>query len=65
MKHQKRKNHPVKLVNPLNQETWLCEDYRDVVTVEGVDYIRVHSPSYANNRKFLMRKDALRVVTMG
>lgn len=62
---KRERSQPVKLVNPLNQETWYCDDYRETVNLEGVEYVRVHNPSYANNRKFLMRKDALRKITMG
>lgn len=48
----------VKLVNPLNQEEWLCEDYNRVEYIDGVEYVRVKK--LENNRSFLMRKDALR-----
>ena len=42
----------------------MCENYKDVVSVDGVDYIKVKSKA-GNNRTLLMRKDALRKVTNG
>ena len=47
------------LVNPLNSETWACEDYTKVKDIDGVPYITVFKPEN-NARKFLMRKDALK-----
>lgn len=53
------KARPVRLVNPLNQEEWLCEDYNKVEYIDGVEYVRVKKLENAA-RSFLMRKDALR-----
>lgn len=50
---------PIKLINPLNQEAWMCKDYNLTQAVDGVDYIVVYKPEN-ESRKVLMRKDALR-----
>lgn len=50
---------PVKLVNPLNQEVWFCNDYSNVKLVEDVEYITVYKPDNPK-RTHLMRKEALR-----
>jgi len=50
---------PIKLVNPLNQETWLCDDYSNVKLVEDVEYVTVYKPDNPK-RSYLMRKEALR-----
>lgn len=50
----------VMLVNPLNSETWFCEDYSSVKSIDGVNYVTVYKPDN-KNRTFLMRKDALRL----
>lgn len=63
MKKFLTQTRPVKLINPLNQEEWICENYKDVVSVEGVDYIKVQS-KVGKSRTLLMRKDALRKVTI-
>lgn len=55
----KTKAKPVRLVNPLNQEEWLCEDYNKVEYIDGVEYVRVKKLENTA-RSFLMRKDALR-----
>ena len=49
---------PVTLVNPLNSEEWLCEDYNDVRFIDGVEYVKVRKPIM--QRIVLMRKEALR-----
>lgn len=54
------KSKPVRLVNPLNKEEWLCEDYNKVEFIDGIEYVRVKK--YDSERTFLMRKDALRKV---
>jgi len=51
-----------RLVNPLNQEKWICDDYSNVKLVEGVEYIIVYKPE-TSNRHYLMRKEALRKLT--
>lgn len=50
----------VVLTNPLNSETWLCEDYTRIKDIDGVPYITVFKPENTS-RTFLMRKDALRL----
>lgn len=50
----------IRLINPLNNEEWLCEDYSKVQTIDGVEYVHVHK--FNSERYFLMRKDALRRV---
>lgn len=51
----------VKLVNPVNNEVWLCRDYNKVTQVEGVDFIKVFKEEHPH-RVHLIRKDALRKV---
>lgn len=48
------------LTNPLNSETWFCDDYSKTKEIDGVPYLTVFK---AENkaRTFLMRKDALRL----
>lgn len=43
--------------NRLNNDKVICEDVRQVQTIDGVDYLVVHRPD--NQRPFLMRKDVL------
>lgn len=52
----------VVLVNPLNSETWFCEDYSKTKDIDGVPYVTVFKAEN-NTRTFLMRKDALRVAS--
>jgi len=49
---------PIKLINPFNQEKWLCLNYKETQTIDGVEYILVCKPETLQ-RKHLMRKDAL------
>lgn len=53
------KKKPTKLVNPLNQEQWLCDDFSNVKLVEDIEYVTVYKPENPN-RTHLMRKEALR-----
>ena len=57
MKEQK-KTQPVTLVNPINSEEWLCEDYTDIRFIDGVEYIKVYKPHMRHSVS--MRKEALR-----
>lgn len=52
------------LVNPLNSEQWFCEDYNTVKVIDGINYITVFKPENTT-RTFLMRKDALKVTSIG
>ena len=52
------------LTNPLNSEQWFCEDYSFVKVIDGVNYVTVFKPENTA-RTFLMRKDALKVSTLG
>jgi len=62
MKHPVHKiSKEVKLVNPVNNEVWLCKDYSSVITVDGVDFIKVYKEEYPG-RTHLLRKDALRKI---
>ena len=54
------KKNKVKLLNPLNTDEWICEDYDRVTFIDGVEYVTVHKPSQP--RTFLMRKEALRAI---
>ena len=53
-----KKPYPVTLVNPVNSEEWLCEDYNDIRFIDGVEYVKVRKPIM--QRTVLMRKDVLR-----
>ena len=53
-----KKPYFVTLVNPLNSEEWICEDYNDTRFIDGVEYVKVRKPIM--QRTVLMRKDALR-----
>ena len=52
------KKQPILLVNPLNSEEWLCDDYQDTKYIDGVEYIKVRKSGQV--KWFLMRKDALK-----
>ena len=53
-----KKPYPVTLVNPVNYEEWICEDFNDIRFIDGVQYLKVRKPIM--QRTVLMRKDALR-----
>ena len=53
-----KKPYPVTLVNPVNSEEWICEDYNDTRFIDGVEYVKVRKPIM--QRTVLMRKEALR-----
>lgn len=55
-------NKPVKLENPLNHEVWLCNDYNDITSVDGVEYVKVYKQENPN-RLNLMRKSVLNRVS--
>jgi len=59
MKKQVKKKTVI-LVNPLNSETWACEDFTKTKDIDGILYVTVYKPEN-NKRTFLMRKDALRL----
>jgi hypothetical protein len=52
-----KKPYFVTLVNPVNLEEWICEDYNDTRFIDGVEYVKVRKPIM--QRTVLMRKDAL------
>jgi hypothetical protein len=52
------KKQPLLLVNPLNSEEWVCDDYQDTKYIDGVEYIKVRKSGQV--KWFLMRKDALK-----
>ncbi len=57
MKNEK-KTQPVTLVNPINSEEWICEDYTDIRIIDGVEYVKVRKPHMRHSVS--MRKEALR-----
>ena len=61
MKPQKKvkEARPITLMNPLNSELWLCDDYNTTKEIDGISYVSVYKPE-TSKRTFLMRKDALR-----
>ena len=52
-----KKPYFVTLVNPVNSEEWICENYNDTRFIDGVEYVKVRKPIM--QRTVLMRKDAL------
>lgn len=62
MKLKESKKKTFRLINPLNQEEWFCENYDDVKVVDGVEYVKVHKIETPFRTHF-MRKEALRKVT--
>tara|TARA_R110000868_G_scaffold543_2_gene3923 strand:- start:2153 stop:2347 length:195 start_codon:yes stop_codon:yes gene_type:complete len=52
------KKQPILLVNPLNSEEWVCDDYQDTKYIDGIEYIKVRKSGQV--KWFLMRKDALK-----
>ena len=54
---KENKPQPVTLVNPINSEEWLCEDYTDIRFIDGVEYIKVRKPHMRHSVS--MRKEAL------
>jgi hypothetical protein len=55
---KEKKPQPVTLVNPINSEEWLCEDYTDIRFIDGVEYVKVRKPYMRHSVS--MRKEALR-----
>jgi len=53
-----KRPYSVTLVNPLNSEEWICEDYNDTRFIDGVEYVKVRKSNI--QRTVLMRKEALR-----
>ena len=53
-----KKPQPATLVNPINSEEWICEDYTDTRFIDGIEYVKVRKPIM--QRTVLMRKEALR-----
>jgi len=49
-----------KFKNKLNGEQVVCNNIRDIHTIDGVEYLLVHKEG--QTRTFLMRKDALEKV---
>ena len=52
-----KKPYFVTLINPVNSEEWICEDYNDTRFIDGVEYVKVRKPIMQST--VLMRKDAL------
>lgn len=63
-KYAPKKPKVTVLINPLNSEQWFCEDYSTVKTIDGINYVTVYRPENMS-RTFLMRKDALKVTSLG
>ena len=51
---------PVTFKNLLNNELVVCDDVRNVQSIDGVEYLVVHKQQ--NQRQFLMRRDVLEKV---
>ncbi len=50
----------VTVKNKMNGEKFVCDDFRQVEVIDGVEYLLVRR--YGSDRKFLMRKEALEKV---
>jgi len=50
-----------KYKNVLDQEVWMCENYFDITSIDGVEYVKVFKEELPN-RQLLIRKDALKKV---
>lgn len=48
---------PVNLINRVNNERFICENFREVEQIDGVEYLRVRRAG--EHRWFLMRRDVL------
>jgi hypothetical protein len=48
---------PVSLKNVLNGEKFVCDDFRQVEIIDGVEFLLVHRPN--ETRTFKMRRDIL------
>ena len=55
---EEKKSQSVTLVNPINLEEWICEDYTDVRIIDGVEYVKVRKSHMRHSVS--MRKEALR-----
>ena len=54
---RRNKMKTVYLKNKLNGEKFVCENMKNIESIEGVDYLLVHR--HGQNRNFLMRLDIL------
>ena len=48
---------PVNLINRVNNERFICENFREIEQIDGVEYLRVRRAG--EHRWFLMRRDVL------
>lgn len=62
MSKKRQKIKPVIFENITSKEKYLCDNPRNVVLIDGVEFIEVYSES--NARKHLMRKAALQRVKL-
>ena len=51
----------VLLYNPMNNESWCCDDYDNVKNIDGEEFITVYKPENTK-RTFLMKKNALKLL---
>lgn len=47
----------VTVKNKMNGEKFVCDDFRQVEVIDGIEYLLVRR--FGTDRKFLMRKEAL------
>lgn len=52
---------PGKYKNTVDQEVWLCENFFDITSIDGVEYVKVFKEELPN-RRLLIRKDTLKKV---
>lgn len=48
---------PVNLINRINNERFICENFREIEQIDGVEYLRVRRAG--EQRWFLMRREVL------
>lgn len=51
------KKKPIRLVNNRSGEEWLCDNFKEVKIVDGVEFVEVYKDY--NPRKFWMNKTTL------
>lgn len=47
--------------NPVNREQYICDNVKEVQTIDGIEYLEVYKKD--SKRKFLFRKDVLKKVS--
>lgn len=53
---------PIKLLNPVTNDVWYCDNITQTKEIDGVQYINVYRQN--SKQTHLMRKDALKRVNV-